>query len=100
MTDAEYLGVGDLFMVAKCVNPGCTNLFRYLHNGRLFLIDHNRSAPALDDDFRESGRKGEYFWLCNECARTMTITTDRNGYVFLVPRAAKSDETAVLVETS
>jgi hypothetical protein len=28
-------------------------------------------------------RSGEYFWLCQECAKSMTISSDENGHAFV-----------------
>jgi hypothetical protein len=70
-------------MVAKCANPSCKNVFRYLRKGKLFLVEHPRLPAPVDNDFRESGRKREYFWLCDDCALTMTIASDGNGYALL-----------------
>ena len=57
--------------------------------GRLFLFEAPprtaTSAPSSQETgFRESEiRSGEYFWLCEECAKSMTITSDENGRAFV-----------------
>ena len=54
-------------MLSKCANPVCSATFRYLHDGKLFLI---QGAP------KHSLR---YFWLCDSCSRTMTLVTEKKG---------------------
>jgi hypothetical protein len=59
-------------MVSKCANPACTSVFHFLHEGRIFTVvrAENKSAGA------DAGtkRRVEHYWLCNACARTMTLT--------------------------
>jgi len=31
-------------------------------------------------------QSGEYFWLCEECAKDMTITSDETGRAFVAGR--------------
>ncbi len=76
-------------MVTKCANPSCSAVFRYLRGGRLFLFELPRSSPTSVPSSPESGfgksefRSGEYFWLCEECAKGMTITSDENGHALV-----------------
>jgi hypothetical protein len=42
------------------------------------------AAPSPETGFRNSEfRCGEYFWLCEECAKSMTITSDEDGHAFV-----------------
>jgi hypothetical protein len=66
-------------MVAKCANPSCTRPFRYFRDGKLFLIEATTFKRLQDSDFRENPQRLEYFWLCEQCVPTMTITLDRSG---------------------
>jgi len=61
-------------MVAKCVNPYCNRPFRYLGRGKLFVTEY---PPTLASRFDLRGRTREHFWLCEECARTMTVAVRR-----------------------
>jgi len=76
-------------MVTKCANPSCSTVFRYLRGGRLFLMEGPRSPLNSVLSSSESGfgksefRSGEYFWLCQECAKSMTINSDKNGHAFV-----------------
>lgn len=71
-------------MVTKCANPSCENLFHYLREGRLFLVEipaRPENAPGANQ--RTSKSKRECFWLCDICALTLTLTADKNGHVVL-----------------
>ena len=63
-------------MVTKCANPSCAAMFRYFRGGKLFVLASNSRAMMHEGDFREHGCATEYFWLCQECASTMTIISD------------------------
>jgi hypothetical protein len=57
-------------MLAKCANPKCSAPFRYLHEGKLFRLDLGAGPPSPDTRIP---RQLQYFWLCDRCARTMTL---------------------------
>ena len=59
-------------MVSKCANPGCTATFHYLRDGKVFQLQVDGHV--------------EHFWLCGECASSLTLLVD-NGKVVAVPRA-------------
>ncbi|MBZ5719707.1 MAG: hypothetical protein LAO03_04935 [Acidobacteriia bacterium] len=66
-------------MLSKCANPGCSHSFRYFHEGTLFRIETeissgNGSAFGTDTGVRKPARHLEFFWLCDNCAATMTLT--------------------------
>lgn len=54
-------------MLSKCANPGCSQLFRYLGEGRLFQVE--RTLP----DNGKSARKIEHYWLCGQCSQDMRV---------------------------
>jgi len=68
-------------MLAKCINPACTAVFRYLHEGRLFRLEadpdptsqHNWNSPGL--------KPGEFYWLCGACSTLMTLHLADDGAV-------------------
>lgn len=72
-------------MLSKCANPNCSNPFRYLHEGKLYLIS---SVSRFD------GRKQlstackflspEYAWLCSVCSSYMTIIIDEENGTIVV----------------
>ena len=58
-------------MLSKCVNPDCSDTFRYLHEGRIFYL-----APTPDVQIAVGmSHPGlhERFWLCTRCAQEMTV---------------------------
>lgn len=66
-------------MVAKCANPSCPALFRYLHEGKLFRADVH-----IENSARQSQRKTEYVWLCGRCAREMAPKIEVSGNAVIV----------------
>jgi hypothetical protein len=74
-------------MLSKCANPICPARFRYLHEGRLYLVT---SASRFDGRRRLSTsgsnrRSPEYAWLCSACSFCMTIHIDEeNGTIAAV----------------
>jgi len=73
-------------MVAKCANPTCVTLFRYLRGGKLFRVDPppysaNSASPLPPPaaEFKLTVRHSEYFWLCEQCAKSMTLTSNQYG---------------------
>ena len=63
-------------MLSKCANPSCPATFRYLHEGKLYLIDpwaaRTRHKPRCST---KSGQL-EYAWLCSSCCLYLTIHVD------------------------
>ena len=58
-------------MLSKCVNPACTTSFRYLHEGKVFRLEH--LADATDG----RAHNFEYFWLCSACANFLTVVFEQ-----------------------
>jgi len=63
-------------MLSKCANPTCPITFRYLHEGRLYLIASRETLAAHKP--RRSSKSGqlEYAWLCSSCSLYLTIRID------------------------
>ena len=63
-------------MLSKCANPTCSTTFRYLHEGRLYVIDPREALAGHKP--RCSGKSGqlEYAWLCSSCYLYLTIQID------------------------
>lgn len=74
-------------MLAKCANPSCSNLFLYLHQGKLFRLDTS-TEPGAHAQFREHPQHVEFFWLCDECSASMTVTFRKDRGVEVQPFAA------------
>ena len=74
-------------MLSKCANPTCAKRFRYLHEGRLYLINsisHLDGRTRLSTSVRKSGPP-EYAWLCSVCSPYMTIhINEENGMIVVI----------------
>jgi hypothetical protein len=58
-------------MLAKCLNPLCTAPFRYLGKGRMFNLEIPQAAGST--------HRREHFWLCDQCASTLTVVLNNNS---------------------
>ena len=75
-------------MVTKCANPLCANQFHYLRDGRLFIVEVEEGAGLPVPGPHLAGKKArriEHYWLCDECAPTLTLAVDRQRGVVAVP---------------
>jgi hypothetical protein len=78
-------------MLSKCLNPSCSATFQYLNQGRLFRIDFSEAARKQHSGSRQKPRAVrskssplEHFWLCKECAQSMTVALDADGEVRVI----------------
>lgn len=77
-------------MLAKCANPNCSNEFHYLRKGRVFqvVVDAVKGplpfGPRLIAD-PKGPQRIEHYWLCDECAATMTLAVDRQRGIVTIP---------------
>jgi hypothetical protein len=76
-------------MLSKCANSSCSAAFLYLHDGKLFRVDVADPDPA-SADIKKSSRRIEFYWLCNECAATLTLTFKPGVGVVATPRKMAS----------
>lgn len=58
-------------MLSKCANPDCSEQFRFLHQGKLFLIIPTPDVRASSVDSLPF--LYERFWLCDSCSKKMTL---------------------------
>jgi hypothetical protein len=78
-------------MVSKCANPPCSAPFRYLHEGKLFRIEHpftknsEGTISATDTAHRKPPVRIEFFWLCPDCSQNMTLTFDPSAGIVPQP---------------
>jgi hypothetical protein len=78
-------------MLSKCANPDCSASFRYLHQGKLFRIetaanlDRRRPTLGSDNDKKKPLRRLEFYWLCEDCAKNMTVILDKETGVCVRP---------------
>src|ERR1035437_8546446 len=70
--------VDKITMLSKCANPCCSAPFRYLSRGKLYRWDTSAAAKGKELSFgtdaqaQSATRRIEFFWLCEQCAPTMT----------------------------
>jgi hypothetical protein len=87
----------------KCANPNCTNPFRRLSQGKLFLVDTQPVEESATRRARWKNRpaqRAEYYWLCDQCAFALTLSYEKGRGVVAVPRpelAKQKPAAAVLV---
>ena len=65
-------------MISKCANPTCSARFLYLHEGKLFRFERqarsdNQLLLGFDPTLHKHSSGVEFFWLCRNCAATMTL---------------------------
>ena len=60
-------------MLSKCANPSCPTLFRYLHEGRLYVISPRDGLARRKPRCSSKSGQIEYAWLCASCSRYLTI---------------------------
>ena len=65
-------------MVSRCFNLACSAPFHSLERGTVFRLEPDRG-------FRNPTAEPEYFWLCQRCEATMTLTLDEDGTVTIPP---------------
>ncbi len=69
-------------MLSKCANPACSKEFRYLHQGKLYVIEAAAIASTRDagEPIAQTNKlqKLEHYWLCDTCCRTMKVIVDGN----------------------
>jgi hypothetical protein len=77
-------------MLAKCANPACSAKFLYLHEGTLFAIesrgDPQKRGPPTDPEYAVRSYTREYFWLCSSCSCAMTIRSDGDHGITVIPK--------------
>jgi hypothetical protein len=66
-------------MLSKCANPHCSNTFRYLYEGSLYLIESSPAKAKRNDSttYASESRRIECAWLCSSCCRHMSIRFDQ-----------------------
>ena len=78
-------------MLFKCANPVCSKPFRRLDEGKLFQVETEHFPVS---SIRQSlpSRRGrvlrqhvERYWLCDECAASLTLTFERGHGISVTP---------------
>jgi hypothetical protein len=65
-------------MLAKCANPACFTVFRYLEYGTLFRLENDPWCSS-------HARVREYFWLCRSCSTALRVQLDDQGNIRVAP---------------
>ncbi|MGC2195270.1 MAG: hypothetical protein WA628_11400 [Terriglobales bacterium] len=78
-------------MISKCANPTCSTRFLYLHEGKLFRFereacDDRELLLGFDRSLHKHSTGVEFFWLCAQCAATMTLIYCKGVGVTTHPR--------------
>jgi len=63
-------------MLSKCANPTCQTVFRYLHEGRLYLVGPKQALARHKPGCSRKSERDEYAWLCASCSRYLMIQVD------------------------
>ena len=74
-------------MLSKCANPGCPAPFLYLHQGKLFRFETEGDVPAGASP--KTARNLEFFWLCDECSATLTVSYQSGVGIKVAPLSKK-----------
>jgi hypothetical protein len=77
-------------MLAYCANPSCYTPLHSFAEGRLFQFEVVSISVAANDDTSEPfdekpERQTAQFWLCGNCASSMTLTLEPMRGLKLVP---------------
>ncbi len=77
-------------MLHKCANPTCVNLFRSMHQGKLFVVEsegEEAQAQIQTNGSRKSRapRRLEHYWLCDKCFPQVTLTFTKGLGLLMVP---------------
>ena len=78
----------NLAMLHKCANPACSNPFRKLSEGKLFLVETDAFSPSNPAQRRwDHGlqHRVEHFWLCAECASVLTLSFEKGKGLQTIP---------------
>jgi hypothetical protein len=63
-------------MLSKCANPTCSTVFRYLHEGRLYVVAPGEALARHEARCSSQSAKPKYAWLCSSCSLYLTIQID------------------------
>ncbi len=66
-------GWQELAMLSKCANPECSEIFKYLHQGKIFRL---APVPEVEPVLETTPSLHERFWLCDNCSKRMTVVCD------------------------
>jgi hypothetical protein len=82
-----YIWTGPTAMIAKCANPMCSSIFRYLHEGKVYVLHCHESSNDWSSRANFCGllRNAQYAWLCDRCAKEMSVILDFENRIKVIP---------------
>ena len=72
-------------MVSRCANPGCESQFRYLNQGKLYILPSPHAEVRADGDGAQNLIR-RLMWLCEHCSRHLVVVQGPGGEPQLTPR--------------
>jgi len=78
-------------MLSKCTNPECSEILRYLQQGKIFCLAPTPEVQSVTGMLNPVFE--ERFWLCERCSQEMTLVWG-GTQVKLVRRPSKAAETS------
>lgn len=67
-------------MITKCANQLCGQPFLFFRGGKLFIVDvRSNPQPGNPNTADQAPQKLEHFWLCEQCAATMTLVVGQGS---------------------
>lgn len=84
-------------MLSKCANPECSEVFRYLHQGKIFLLSPTPEVQMVAGNAHPS--LYERFWLCEKCSKQMTVVWG-GTQAKLMPLPMMSEEARLTPESN
>jgi hypothetical protein len=58
-------------MLSNCANPECSEILRYLHQGKIFCLAPTPEVQSVTGMLNPVFE--ERFWLCERCSQEMTL---------------------------
>jgi hypothetical protein len=87
-------------MLSHCANLQCRKPFLRLGQGKLFLVETSCVVKPGETKFspsprmRQTPRRLERYWLCDQCATVWTLVHDRQKSIALLPLQPPSGSNA------
>lgn len=79
-------------MLSKCANPTCAAVFRYLHEGKLYVMDRRRPLTAPKPKYARKPAQLEYAWLCSCCSLYLIIEIDEDFGTMVVRELERKND--------
>jgi len=80
-------------MLSKCANPSCSTQLVYLREGKVFRMEKSsqpEAAAQTQEPRPKNVRRVEHFWLCGPCSANLTLASDSQHGVKVIPKAFRA----------